>query len=100
MRSTFGVVYDVCVVDSAVLRDFLLRLAVTGMFQAKWSDRIVGEAVESVVARRAEVSESITPGQAEHLAGMMRRGVPDSVVEGSSSSRRESTCQTTTTATW
>lgn len=82
MRATFVVVYDACVLHSAVLRDFLLRLAGTELFQAKWSDRIVDEAVASVVARQERRGRPITAEQAAHLAEMMRRGVPDSIVEG------------------
>ncbi|GIU92147.1 MAG: PIN domain-containing protein [Acidimicrobiia bacterium] len=82
MRSTFIVVYDACVLHSAVLRDFLLRLAGTGLFQAKLSNRIIDEAVASVVTRRKQLGRPITDEQAAYLAEMMRRGIPDSVVEG------------------
>jgi predicted nucleic acid-binding protein len=81
MRSTFVVVYDACVLHSAVLRDFLLRLAGTEMFQAKWSDQIIEEVIASVVARQERRGRPITEQQADHLAEMLRRGVPDSVVE-------------------
>lgn len=83
MRSTFLVVYDACVLHSAALRDFLLRLAGTELFQAKWSERIIEEVIASVVARQKQRGRPITEEQADHLAEMMRRGVPDSVVERS-----------------
>lgn len=37
----FVVVYDACVLYPAPLRVFLLRLARTGIVQAKWSDKIL-----------------------------------------------------------
>lgn len=56
-------------------------LAVTEMFQAKWSQKIIDEAVVSVIGRQEEKGRTLTAQQAAHLADMMRRGVPDSVVE-------------------
>lgn len=82
MRSTFVVVYDASVLHSGVLRDFLLRLAGTEMFQAKWSERIIAEVIGSVIARQEHLGRPISDEQAAHLAEMMRRGVPDSMVEG------------------
>jgi hypothetical protein len=38
MNAPFTVVYDACVLYSAPLRDFLVRLAMTGLFRAKWTD--------------------------------------------------------------
>jgi hypothetical protein len=39
----FVVVFDACVLYPAPLRDFLLRLATTGLFSAKWSEAIHNE---------------------------------------------------------
>lgn len=36
-------VYDACVLDPAPLRDFLLQLALTDLFQAYWSASIRNE---------------------------------------------------------
>lgn len=82
MRSTFVVVYDACVLHPAVTRDLLYRLATTGFFQAKWSDRIITEAVRSVVARAAERGSPLTGEQADHLKDRMLYGVPDALVAG------------------
>lgn len=82
MRSTFVVVYDACVLHSAVMRDFLLRLAGTELFQAKWSERIINEVIGSIITRQEEKGRPITVEQAEHLAERMRLGVPDSIVDG------------------
>jgi len=43
----FVVVYDACVLYPAPLRDFLVRLATTGLFAAKWSERIHEEWMRS-----------------------------------------------------
>lgn len=42
-RSAITVVFDACVLYPAPLRDFLMRLALTGAFQARWSERIHDE---------------------------------------------------------
>lgn len=52
----FIVVYDACVLFPAPLRDLLVRLAMTGMFQAKWSDRILAECFRSILERRPDLT--------------------------------------------
>lgn len=39
----FSVIYDACVLYPAPLRDFLMRLALSGLFAARWSDDIQNE---------------------------------------------------------
>jgi len=48
----FVVVYDACVLYPAPLRDLLLRLALTDLFAAKWSDQIQNEWVRNLCAQR------------------------------------------------
>jgi hypothetical protein len=36
----FTVVYDACVLYPAPLRDLLMRLALTDLYRARWSDQI------------------------------------------------------------
>ncbi|WP_211259294.1 hypothetical protein [Stenotrophomonas koreensis] len=43
MASNFVAVFDACVLYPAPIRDLLLRLAVTGLFRARWSERIHDE---------------------------------------------------------
>ena len=40
MVSQLIVVYDACVLDPAPLRDLLMWLALSGLFQAKWTEQI------------------------------------------------------------
>jgi hypothetical protein len=39
----FIVVYDACVLYPNTLRDLLIRIAQSGLVQAKWTDRILDE---------------------------------------------------------
>ena len=38
--SNFTVLFDACVLYPAPLRDFLMELAMAGLFRAKWTDAI------------------------------------------------------------
>jgi hypothetical protein len=72
------VLYDACVLYPASLRDLLMRLALTGLFQARWTDRIHDEWTRSVLADRPDIT-------AESLARcreLMDQHVPDSLVTG------------------
>lgn len=69
------VVYDACVLYPAALRDFLLRLALTGLFRAKWTDRIHDEWMGGLGRER--------PGLAPKLPRtreLMDQAVPDALV--------------------
>jgi len=73
----FAVVYDACVLYPAPLRDFLLQLATTGLFAAKWTDRIHQEWMGNLLAKRPELEEKL-PRTRE----LMDQAVPDCLVEG------------------
>lgn len=51
----FTVVYDACVLYSAPLRDLLIRLAMTPIVRAKWTDDILDEAFRNIVANRPDL---------------------------------------------
>jgi hypothetical protein len=55
-------VYDACVLYSAFLRDFLIRLAIhgrrTGMLRAKWTGRIHHEWIRAVLRARPDVGRA------------------------------------------
>lgn len=73
----FVVVYDACVLYPAPMRDFLIRLAKTGLFAAKWTDQIHDEWIRNLVAKRPELEP--------HLARtreLMDRAVEDCLVTG------------------
>lgn len=51
----FVVVYDANVLFSNTLRDLLIRVAQSGLVQAKWTDKILDETFRNVRARRADI---------------------------------------------
>ncbi|MGM0552510.1 MAG: PIN domain-containing protein, partial [Pseudomonadota bacterium] len=71
----FVVIYDACVLYPAPLRDFLIRLARTGLFSAKWTDDIHDEWIRNLSARRPEIAERL-----QRTRELMDRAVPDCLV--------------------
>ncbi len=53
--SRFTVIYDACVLYPAPLRDLLMRLTLTDLFKAYWTDQIHEEWIRAVL-RRGDVS--------------------------------------------
>jgi predicted nucleic acid-binding protein len=72
------VVYDACVLYPAPLRDLLVRLALTGLFRARWSDRIHDEWVRNLLANRPD----LTPARLQRTRDLMDHHVRDSLVSG------------------
>lgn len=54
MTSNFTVVYDACVLYPAPLRSFLMYLALSDMFRARWSNQIHDEWIRNLSAARPE----------------------------------------------
>jgi hypothetical protein len=75
--SNFIVVYDACVLYPAPLRDILLELATTGLFRAKWSDKIHDEWIRNVLAKRPD----LTIGQLKRTRERMDRTALDALVK-------------------
>lgn len=74
----FVVLYDACVLYPAQVRDFLLRIATTGVVRARWTDAILDECFRSILADRPDLD-------VEKLArtrALMIRAVPDCLVIG------------------
>ena len=74
--ANFTAIYDACVLYPAPLRDFLLRLAMTELFRARWTDHIHEEWIRSVLNNRKDLS-------AKHLKRtrqLMDQAVPDCLV--------------------
>lgn len=72
------VVYDACVLFPAPLRDFLMHLALTGLFRAKWSEAIHAEWMRNVLAKRPELS----PAALERTRQLMDHHVLEALVSG------------------
>lgn len=74
----FVVVYDARVLYPAPLRDFLIRLATTGLFAARWTRQIHDEWIRNLLAERPDLSEN----QLQRTRALMDQAVPDCLVEG------------------
>ena len=75
---SFDATYDACVLHPAGLRDLLVRLAMTGLYRAHWSNDILDEMVASVLSRRPDLDEA----KLERTRRFMCQAVPDSVTTG------------------
>lgn len=72
------VLYDACVLYPAPLRDLLMQLALSGLFQARWTDRIHDEWTSNVAANRPDIS----PASLARCRKLMDEHVPDCLVTG------------------
>jgi hypothetical protein len=70
-------VYDANVLYPALLRDFLIRLARSGLVGARWSDQIHDEWIRNLLLNRAD----LTPEQLNRTRRLMDAAVPGAVVE-------------------
>lgn len=75
-HSSFTAIYDACVLYPAPLRDFLIRLALTGTFRARWTERIHDEWVRAVLRKYPERQEALMRTRI-----LMNEAVPDCLVE-------------------
>lgn len=73
----FVVIYDACVLYPAPLRDLLIRLAVTGLFAARWTREIHSEWSRNLIADRPELADRLS-----RTIELMDKAVPDSLVTG------------------
>ena len=83
----FVVVYDACVLYPSPLRDFLIRVAKEGMVQAKWTDRILDECFDNIIADRPELSAQALARTRQ----LMNEAVRDCLVSGYESLTRSRT---------
>jgi len=71
------VLYDACVLYSAPLRDLLIHLALSDLYQAKWTNEIHDEWVRNLLANRPDIKRS----QLERTKDLMNKYVRDCLVE-------------------
>jgi hypothetical protein len=69
---------DANVLYSARLRDLFVRLAIAGLYRARWSEQILDECFANLVADRPD----IPPAYLERTRALMALAVPDAVVAG------------------
>jgi hypothetical protein len=74
----FTVVYDACVFYPAPLRDLLMRLALTDLYRARWSEQIHDEWINAVLRNRPDLSRA----QLERTRSLMNAHVRDALVDG------------------
>ena len=72
------VLYDACVLYPAPVRDLLVRLALTDLFQARWSAEIHAEWTRNVLSNRPDLS----PASLARCRQLMDEHVPDCLVTG------------------
>lgn len=75
-HSPFTVVYDACVLYPAPLRDFLMWLALSGRFRARWSARIHDEWARNLLANRPDLARE----QIDRTIALMNSAIPDALV--------------------
>jgi predicted nucleic acid-binding protein len=77
-HSPFTAVYDACVLYPAPLRDFLMWLALSGAFRARWSDKIHQEWKSNLLKNRPDLNSE----QLDRTIQMMNDAIHDSIVTG------------------
>jgi hypothetical protein len=68
-HSSFTAVYDACVLYPAPLRDFLIRLGLSGRFRARWSAQIHDEWKRNLLLNRPD----LTAEQLNRTSALMDR---------------------------
>ena len=76
MSSNFTVIYDACVLYPAPLRDLLMRLALTDLYRARWTDMIHDEWTRNVLKQRPDLKAE----DLERTRSLMNAHVRDSLV--------------------
>jgi predicted nucleic acid-binding protein len=73
----FTVVYDACILYPAHLRDFLIHLALSHLFKAKWSNEIHREWMENLLKNRTDLKRE----RLERTRSFMDKALPDALVK-------------------
>ncbi len=76
--SPFTAVFDANVLYPAPLRDFLMRLGLTGLFRARWTQQIHLEWKRNLLKARPDIS----PEQLDRTSALMDAAIPDAVITG------------------
>lgn len=76
--TAFSAIYDACVLYPAPLRDFLMWLALTDLFKARWTEEIHDEWMRNVLLNRPD----LTLEQLTRTKNLMNANVIDCLVAG------------------
>ena len=77
-HSPYPVVLDACVLYPSFLRDLLIRLGLTGLYQPKWTAIIEDEWQRNLLANR----DDLKPDQIQRTGALMNKAVPDAMITG------------------
>ena len=77
-HSPFTAVYDACVLYPAPLRDFLMWLALSGRFRARWSTQIHDEWKRNLLKNCPDLKAE----QVDRTSVLMNQAIPDARVTG------------------
>ena len=75
-HSPYTAVYDANVLYPAPLRDFLMRLALTGAYRARWSAQIHDEWKRNLLLNRKD----LTAEQLDRTSALMDKAIPDALI--------------------
>ena len=75
---SFIVVYDANVLYPSTLRDLLIRIAQAGLVQAKWTDRILDDMFDNLMANRPD----LRPAALDRTRHLMNAAVRDCLISG------------------
>lgn len=76
--ANFIVIYDTCILYPLNLRTLFVELAMTGLFQAKWTNDINNELAKALLTKNPK----ITKEQVGELLSRLASAVPDYLVTG------------------
>lgn len=77
-HSPYPVVLDACVIYPNLLRDLLVRLGLSGLYQPKWTATIHDEWKRNLVKNVPEIS----PEKVRRIEALMDKALPDALVSG------------------
>ncbi|UVL47679.1 PIN domain-containing protein [Pseudomonas moraviensis] len=77
-HSSFTAVYDACVLYPAPLRDFLMWLALSGLYRARWTQEIHHEWKRNLLKNRSD----LTLEQLDRTSQLMNLAIPDACIDG------------------
>ncbi|RON96703.1 PIN domain-containing protein [Pseudomonas moraviensis] len=76
-HSSFTAVYDACVLYPAPLRDFLMWLALSGLYRARWTQEIHHEWKRNLLKNRSD----LTLEQLDRTSQLMDLAIPDACID-------------------
>ncbi|MGR5392111.1 PIN domain-containing protein [Vibrio crassostreae] len=76
--ASYTVILDACVMYPAPLRSYLMYLANTGLFRARWTEQIHDEWTRNLLKNRPELNAE----QLQRTRQLMNANFPDCLIEG------------------